>query len=574
MNPGASASNFPSSTIIFDMKGIFMFVLLMMHVDSMGQYSRYIIELTDKHGTQHRIDNPSTFLSAKSIAKRIRFGINIDSTDLPVSKAYTDSLLHSGKVEILNTSKWLNQVLIRTTDEAALTKINGFSFVKKKKAVGYRSAHLKETKFKESITEVSQTATGNGISVNTLLYGSSSKQIEIHAGEFLHNNGFTGKQISIAVFDAGFFKYNTLPAFDSLRFQNRIKATWDFIDNNNAVHEDDAHGMYCLSILAANIPGYFVGTAPDADYYLFRTEDVSSEWPVEEQNWVAAAERADSLGIDIISSSLGYTTFDNPDLNYSYTDMDGKKTIVTRGAEWAFKKGMIIMNSAGNSGTNSWKYINAPADGEHVLAVGAVNILKQPAPFSSYGPSFDQRIKPDIASVGWNTSLININGVAALGNGTSFSNPNVAGLVACLWQAFPEMTNLEITDAVKSSGDRFATPDTRTGYGIPNMAKAFAILEKIRFNKRAQEILKESKFKAFPNPFNDKITCLYKAESEGKLTLRLTDSKGRIIKSQVTPLTGGTIHVLEIANLENLPGGVYFIQYADQTQQGVITVVK
>lgn len=556
------------------MRGIALFVLLILQLDSMGQYSRYIIELTDKQGTQHRIDNPSTFLSAKSIARRSHFGIKIDSSDLPVSKAYTDSLLKSGKVEILNTSKWLNQVLISTTDEAALAKINGFPFVKKKKAVGYKPTISGETKFKESVSDLQQPSSNNVVTANTLQYGSTSKQIEIHAGDFLHNNGFTGKQISIAVFDAGFFKYNNLKAFDSLRLQNRIKATWDFIDNNNAVHEDDAHGMYCLSILAANMPGYYVGSAPDADYYLFRTEDVSSELPVEEQYWVAAAERADSLGIDIISSSLGYTTFDNADFNYSYSDLDGKKTIVTRGAEWAFKKGMIIMNSAGNSGTNNWKYISAPADGEHVLAVGAVNILKQIAPFSSYGPSFDQRIKPDIASVGWNTSLININGVTATGNGTSFSNPNIAGLVACLWQAFPEMTNLEITDAVKSSGDRFSSPDTRTGYGIPNMARAFAILEKIRFNKKAQEILKESQFKAFPNPFKDKITCIFKTETQSQLTIRLTDTNGRIIKTLISPLTNGTYQVLEINNLENLPKGTYFIQYADQSQKGVVTVVK
>ncbi|MEY2835285.1 MAG: hypothetical protein RLZZ557_947, partial [Bacteroidota bacterium] len=189
-------------------------------------------------------------------------------------------------------------------------------------------------------------------------------------------------------------------------------------------------------------------------------------------------------------------------------------------------------------------------------------------------PSFDQRIKPDIASVGWNTSLININGVTATGNGTSFSNPNIAGLVACLWQAFPEMTNLEITDAVKSSGDRFSSPDTRTGYGIPNMAKAFAILEKIRFNKKAQEILKESQFKAFPNPFKDKITCIFKAETQGQLTIRLTDTNGRIIKTLISPLTNGTFQVFEINNLENLPKGTYFIQYADQSQKGVVTVVK
>ncbi|MFM1963977.1 MAG: hypothetical protein RLZZ172_2822 [Bacteroidota bacterium] len=556
------------------MKTALLVIFIFLQTHAFSQYSRYIITLTDKKGTQHQLSNPSTFLSPKSIAKRIKFNIKYDSTDLPVSKIYLDSIMLAGKVTVINTSKWLNQVLIQTTDEQALSKINSFKFVKKRQPVAFKPSQQAIQDFIEEIKDINKETQSINSTVNSLQYGNSSKQIQIHAGEYLHNLGFKGQSVSIAVLDGGFFNYNSIKAFDSVRNSGRIRGTWDFVDNNSQVHEDDPHGMYCFSILAANLPGIFVGSAPEADYYLFRTEDVKSEFPIEEQNWVAAAERADSLGIDIISSSLGYTTFDDPAFNYKYEDMNGKNTIVTRGAEIAFKKGILVMNSAGNSGTNNWKFIGAPADGEHILAVGAVNINRQVAPFSSYGPSSDQRVKPDIVSVGWGTALINSSGLPASGNGTSFSNPNIAGLIACLWQAFPEMRNDEIIEAVKQSGDLHASPDTRSGYGLPNMQKAFGILEIERLKKNAASLLKETRLKAFPNPFENEINLVYKAPANGKIEIKLTDLFGRVIFTESKQVNVNQIYVFKWENVGMLKAGPYIITYSDMTGTGSIKLVK
>lgn len=556
------------------MKLILLIGLFFLQLNAFSQYSRYIITLTDKKGTQHALSDPSTFLSSKSIAKRARFNIPYDSTDLPISKVYLDSILSSGKVTIINRSKWLNQVLIQTTDEKALTKINTFPFVKKRLGIGYFPLQKNDPSFREEITHIDQLNLQKSTNNTVLQYGNSVKQIEIHAGPYLHNKGYYGQGVSIAVLDGGFFNFNTIKAFDSIIKSGRIKATWDFIDNNSQVNDDDPHGMYCLSILAANIPGTYVGSAPGADYYLFRTEDVKSEFPVEEQNWIAAAERADSIGIDIISSSLGYTTFDDPVFNYSYSEMNGKSTMVTRGAELAFKKGILVLNSAGNSGTNSWKYINAPADGENVLAVGAININKQVAPFSSFGPTFDQRIKPDIASVGWGTALISSSGIPASGNGTSFSNPNIAGLIACLWQAFPEMSNQEIALAVKKSGDQYTAPDTRTGYGIPNMQKAFGLLETERIKKNAVSLLKDNRIRAFPNPFINKINLIYKAPATGKIDFKFTDFSGHLIFTDVKMVKENEVYIFEWTNMGLLKAGSYIMSFSDSAGKGSIMLVK
>ncbi|MEN9999959.1 MAG: hypothetical protein RL766_6 [Bacteroidota bacterium] len=556
------------------MKIAFLVILIFVQTHAFSQYSRYIISLTDKKGTPHQLSNPSTFLSPKSIAKRTKFNISLDSTDLPVSKIYLDSILGAGKVTLINTSKWLNQVLIQTTDAQALLKISSFTFVKKRQAIAFKPSKQASPDFIEEITDLNKATETTNSNLNSLQYGNSGKQIQIHEGEYLHNLGFKGQNVSIAVLDGGFFNYNAIKAFDSVRSSGRIKATWDFVDNNNQVQEDDPHGMYCFSILAANLPGVFVGSAPEADYYLFRTEDVKSEFPVEEQNWIAAAEKADSLGIDIISSSLGYTTFDDPAFNYGYDDMNGKNTIVTRGAALAFKKGILVMNSAGNSGTNSWKFIGAPADGEQVLAVGAVNITRQVAPFSSYGPTFDQRIKPDIVSVGWGTALINASGLPASGNGTSFSNPNIAGLIACLWQAFPEMRNNEIIEAVRKSGDMYANPDSRSGYGLPNMQKAYGILEIERVKKNAASLLRDARVKAFPNPFENKIQLVYKAPANGKIEIRLTDLTGRLIFTESKQVIANEIYVFDLENLGILKAGPYIITYSDVSGTGSIKLVK
>ncbi len=557
------------------MKSIILVILLQwIFTTGHAQYTRHIIELTDKKGTTYSQSNPLSFLSSEAIARRKQFNIAIDSTDLPVSKVYLDSIAKTGKVEILNTSKWLNQVLIKTSDQAALNKISQFSFVKKRFPIANRPSAINEEKFIETITATNVSQTFASTKANTLNYGNSSKQVNIHEGEFLHGKGFQGQGIKIAVLDAGFFKYQNIAAFDSLKINGQLKMTWDFVDNNASVNEDDAHGMHCLSILAGNLPGAFVGTAPASSYYLFRTEDVASEFPVEEQNWLAAAEKADSIGIQLISSSLGYNTFDDASFNYTYADMNGKKTMITRGAAMASNKGMIVMNSAGNSGSNAWKYLIAPADGVDVLAVGAVNSLKQIAPFSSYGPSSDNRVKPDIASIGWNTFLISTNGTVAQGNGTSFSNPNIAGLVACLWQAFPEFSNKEIIEAVRKSGDRFNNPDVRTGYGIPNMRLAYEMLEKERKIRKAKAILKSDRLRIYPNPITDQFTIVYNAKTNGKLSVQLLSMEGKLIRNISYDVSENEYYFFNLNGLGNLASGQYLLSYQDSIGTGSLRIMK
>ncbi len=557
------------------MKAIFLAILLQgIFAIGQAQYTRHIIELTDKKGTVHSLSNPQTFLSAETIARRKQFNIAIDSTDLPVSKVYLDSIAKAGKVEILNSSKWLNQVLIKTSDQAALNKISQFPFVKKRSPIANRPSAINEEKFIETITETNLTQTVASTKATTLNYGNSIKQVNIHEGEFLHNKGFQGNGIKIAVLDAGFFKYQNIAAFDSLKINGQLKMTWDFVDNNASVNEDDAHGMQCLSILAANLPGAFVGTAPASSYYLFRTEDVASEFPVEEQNWLAAAERADSIGVQLISSSLGYNTFDDASFNYTYADMNGKKTMITRGAAMASNKGMIVMNSAGNSGSSAWKYLIAPSDGIDVLAVGAVNSLKQIAPFSSYGPSSDNRVKPDIASVGWNTFLISTNGTVAQGNGTSFSNPNIAGLVACLWQAFPEFSNKEIIAAVRKSGDRYSNPDVRTGYGIPNMRLAYEMLERERNSIKAKGILKADRLRIYPNPMTDQFTIVYNGKTNGKLSVQLLSMDGKMIRNLSYDVLENEYYFFNVNGLGIQGSGQYILSYKDGIGAGTLRIMK
>lgn len=459
-------------------------VLLIIAGLQQNSYSqaRYIVRLKDKAGTPFTIANPGAYLTQRSIARRTRYNIAIDSTDLPITPRYIDSIRLAGAVTILNASKWLNQVCIQTTDAAALTKISGFPFVNGPVA---QIANRSETSVAVNKQLDAAGTTGGATplgpqGVNDYYnYGASYGQVHLHSGEFLHNHGFRGEGMQMAIMDAGFFHYLSLPTFDSVRNNGQILATWDFVAQEASVDEDYNHGMACFSIIAANMPGTFVGQAPKTSFYLYRTEDVNSEYPVEEQNWAAAAERADSLGVDIFSTSLGYTTFDNGIYNHTYADMNGNTTIIARASDYAAKKGIISVIAAGNEGTNGWHYISTPGDADSALTVGAVGVNRQVAGFSSYGPSSDGQIKPDVAAVGSSAVIASSgNGQPTVGNGTSFACPNMAGITTCLWQAFPEVSNMSVIQALQQSGDRAATPDDRTGYGIPDVKNAFVRLLK------------------------------------------------------------------------------------------------
>ncbi|MFT3948773.1 MAG: S8 family serine peptidase [Agriterribacter sp.] len=537
-----------------------------------AQFSKYIIVLKDKNNTPYTLNSPSAYLSAKAIARREKQNIGIDSTDIPVNTWYIDSIRNAGAVTILNVSKWLNQVLIQTTDNNALDKINQFAFVKKAKGIAARRASAE----KESLMETSPSKKINKVQGDNFYnYGNSYAQINIHEGEFLHNNNFRGEGMTIAVLDAGFYHYDTNPLFDSVRINNQVLGTWDFVANKASVTEENAHGMLCFSTIAANKPGVMVGTAPKATFYLFRTEDTDTEYPVEEQNWVAAAEMADSLGVDLITTSLGYTTFDNPSLDYTYADMDGKTTICAKGAAYAFKKGMFISASAGNSGNSSWHYIATPADGENVLAVGSVNASGNASDFSSYGPSSDGRVKPDVVSVGSNTVVAGLDGNPTNAySGTSLSNPNFAGLVTCLWQAFPERTNMEILDAVRKSSNQYNIPDDKKGYGIPNMRIAYTLLQNKRDEETNKRILGREWIKAYPVPFTSAFNIIVNPPQTSRATLVLYDAGGKRVLVKYVDVQSGIYQQVSFNTLSSLAPGVYWLTYNDGKNRKLIRLVK
>ncbi len=441
-----------------------------------AQYSRYVVLLQDKGATSYTLANPLNYLSQRAIDRRIRYQIPIDSSDLPVPAAYLSQIQSIPNLSLLNTSRWLNAVSIQTTDPAALLALQALPFVKSVAPIaGKNTGRSKDPELEEPERLRRNAGRPGNLTADYFDYGNNSfQEIHLHQGEFLHNIGLQGQGMQIAMLDGGFFNYSTLKAFDSININGQVLGSWDFVAGNASVVEDNSHGMMCLSTIAANIPGQFIGKAPKAQFYLYRTEDVSSEYPIEEFNWAAGAERADSSGADIISSSLGYGyEFNSPVPDYPYSTLNGDLTISARAADFAASKGLLVFNSAGNSGNDYWRMIVTPADGDSVVAVGAVNTDGDVGTFSSYGPSADGRIKPDLASVGVSAMVQTTSNTIGLANGTSFACPNLAGMGTCLWQGFPEFNNMRIVRALKEAGSIYTNPNDRIGYGIPDMKKAF-----------------------------------------------------------------------------------------------------
>lgn len=543
----------------------FLFILFFfLSLPSLAQQNRYVVQFKDKSGTPFSITDPSKFLSKRSVERRINQHIPVNETDLPLVPWYIDSVRNAGNVQIINQSKWLNQVLIETNDPSTLNKISLLPFVLKTQPVNRlsgqhlvtRKKFIEENKGSRDIREVK----GAG---NKFDYGNAFGQIHLHEGEYLHDQGFLGEGMLVAMIDAGFYHYKSLPVFDSLNANNQVMDTYDFVKNQESVNEESEHGMFCLSVMASNLPGQFIGTSPKALFLLYRSEDAGQESPMEEQNWIAAMERADSAGADITTTSLGYYDFDNPQFNYSYKDLNGKTSMIAKAATLAARKGIILLASAGNEGLKDWKYITTPADADSILSVGAVDASGIPGNFSSYGPTADGRVAPTVASVGVSTYISSPGGPLTQGNGTSFSAPNLAGLVACLWQAFPEFTNMEIIGVIKQSSSSFQNPDNRIGYGIPNFRLAFENLEKQR-NERQTVALPEGKvMKVYPNPFKETFTIILKPKNTALATFLLYNSNGKLITTQQIAVTADKIIKVKFDHLPPLQKGYYILQLLD-----------
>jgi serine protease AprX len=562
--------------VIFSYMRIFICFLLtaIYSIAFSQQYTRQVVQLRNKAFTSGTLAIPSTYLTARAIQRRIRYGIAIDSTDLPVSQRYLDSIRSVPNVQVLSVSRWLNRVLIRTSDASAINRINAFSFVQSTTPQALRTGGNQRTtrnKFTETVTDVDPVIgrTQQPQGVDTVNYGTNYTQVHIHEGEFLHNKNFTGQGMVIAVLDGGFQNFKTITAFDSVRLQGHILGERDFVAYDNSVNEDNVHGMQCLSTICANWPGRMVGTAPAASFWLLRTEDVGSEYPIEEFNWVLGAEFADSVGADLISSSLGYNTFDDPQFNHTYAQLNGNMATVTIGADLAAHKGLMITNSAGNEGNSSWQYLTAPADGDSVVAVGAVNASGAIASFSSKGLPTDTRIKPNVVSIGLGTVIAGAIG-PTYGSGTSYANPNLNGLIACLWQAFPERNNQQILNAVYQSADRYAAPDKTYGYGIPNFRRAYRILKKLRNDS----IFGTVWLKGAPNPFADTVRVDFIGQVDGTASIALISSSGAIVATKTIPIEEQEIYTVRFDTLINQPPGTYTIWYTDGTNTRTIQFTK
>jgi subtilisin family serine protease len=442
-----------------------------------AQFTRYIVRLKNKANSSFTLANPSAYLSQRSINRRTKYGIAVDSTDMPVTPSYITQIDNIANVTVLNVSKWHNAVSIQTSDAAAITAINALPFVQSVSPLALRTQGTGREKLITASGPPVVSQRGTQTMADFFNYGTGSfNEINLHKGQFLHNIGLRGQGMLIAMLDGGFFNYHTLDAMDSIIANNQVVDTWDFYSQNATVSDDHPHGMQCLSTIAANLPGSFIGKAPKANFMLYRTEDVASEYPVEEFNMVCGMERADSAGADVISASLGYSEFDDAAFNHVYADMNGNSTICTIGADLAAKKGILFVNAAGNEGNGSWHFLTAPSDGDSVLAVGAVNTSGVVAAFSSFGPSSDGQIKPDVASVGVSAMVQSTANTVVTSNGTSFACPNMAGLATILWQAFPEYNNMRMVRALHEAGSIATAPNDRIGYGIPNMKTAFATL--------------------------------------------------------------------------------------------------
>ena len=444
-----------------------------------GKFYIWRYTLKDKQGSPYSIDHPGRWLTHKSIERRRRQHLSVDSTDLPVSSKYLKlfektsyettrkSKKSSTEWAIIGTSRWNNTILVRSNDTTVFSQLATLDCVRKAEMV-WESP--------DSINRFVKTSAHNGFnpwdSVKTNRYGNGQDQINMIGGQRLHNIGFLGKGITIAVLDGGFQNCDVIPAF---RHAN-IAGIKDFVyPNSQYFFQETDHGTKVLSAMAANEPEVLIGTAPEARYWLLRCEDQQTEQPVEEDYWVMAAEFADSIGVDIISSSLGYNDYDNHPNYYHQRDLDGETALISHTASMLAQKGIILVNSAGNSGMGPWKKIVFPADARDILTVGALNMEKKNAPFSGVGPTQDGRVKPDVMALGSPASLISGRGSIVRDMGTSFSTPIVTGLVACLWQAFPNKTALDIIELVRQTCNGYEKPDNIYGYGMPNFWRAYMI---------------------------------------------------------------------------------------------------
>lgn len=529
-----------------------IFVLLILPICSTAQVApeKYWIQFSDKDNTPYSIAQPESFLSPRAISRRERQGIALTLRDLPVDPEYIAQVRATG-AEVLSVSKWMNAITFRTVDNAVLQQVLALPFVVNSMPVGKQKSAASEWSKWDEIAA----AKSLEVPIKDADYGTAFNQIDMLGGVLLHEQNLMGQGIMIAVLDGGFSSADQLSVFDSLRQNGRLVGTWDIVGRNPNVYGYSSHGTAVLSTMAAYQPGVMIGTAPKASYLLIRTEDVDSEFPIEEDYWIAGAEYADSAGADIINSSLGYTTFDDPFYDHTYADMNGQITHGARAANMAAATGILVVNSAGNSGNNPWKYIGTPADADSALAIGAVNATREYASFSSIGPSSDGRVKPNVCAQGQLAIVAGTLGGVGPSNGTSFSGPIMAGMAACLWQSNPNATNMQVFESIERSAHIYTAPTAQLGYGIPYFPKARVVLSGYNPTNLEQDEL----LTAFPNPFTSELKGAFFSAINQDLEFQLVNSMGQQVQIIKGVGCETCVHEFLFTELNSLQAGTYYI---------------
>lgn len=522
------------------------------------------VYLADKQDVANRIANPTLILSQEAIDRKAKHGIAIDARDVPVNESYISALKNATGITVMAKSKWFNAVYVRGTE----TDINNLqtnpttsSFVNRIDFAD-KSLNNKKTVKEKAVFKIKDKFEAEKTFAN-FTYGDTQNQVEMINSDDLHVAGYTGDGVTIAVMDAGFINVNNMGAFQRLKDAGNLKGGYDFVNRNPDVYANtsSAHGTLVLSTMAGYILNDYVGTAPDASYYLFITEDSTDENPVEESYWVEAVERADSLGVDLINTSLGYKDYPTyPNYSYTAAEMDGNTAFITKGANIAFEKGLVLVTSAGNEGNNAYPGVGAPADSQYTLSIGAVNATGSRASFSSVGSVFQPTQKPDVMAQGQSAAVIFPDNSLRANNGTSFSSPILAGGIACLMQALPNKTNAEIMQLVRESGSQFNNPDYQLGYGIPDLMSVLNALSENDFEN-------DKDISIYPNPVNDFIN-VKTSSNENKLSITFFGVLGkRVLQRSIN----NTYNQIDVSSLSK---GMYIIHAKSENKSKSFKLIK
>ncbi|MBL7913219.1 MAG: S8 family peptidase [Bacteroidia bacterium] len=529
---------------------LFLVLALFGILSSMNSQTKHWVKFSNKNGTPYTLSNPSAFLTPAAIQRRTTYAVPYHFTDLPVTPAYINQIEAVPNVTVLYASKWLNGVVVSISSGSAtaLATISSFTYVSSTSLVNKYKLDMPVIEQPAFVGQENLRASSSA----TFNYGGSYWQTKQLNADCIHSQGFRGQNMVIAVLDAGFLNANINPVFDSLFNRGGVLGTRDFVSGGTNVYDDDSHGEMVLSCLAAIKPGVIMGSAPRANYWLLRTEDAPTEKLVEEYNWIRGAEFADSVGAQVLTTSLGYTEFDNPAQNHTFADLNGKTAPMSIAANLAARKGLLVLNSAGNGNGGPWPKIGIPADADSICTVGAIDSLSNVTGFSSIGPTADGRIKPDLVARGGNAwvSAANSSGACFQANGTSFSCPILAGAMTCFWQAHPNFNAYKVLDTLRKTASNFASPNNSRGWGTPNMC-AVAITTVFKNNS-----LNATNFIVSPNPFNSLISIKVDQIITGAVSIEVYNVLGAVVKTyKETDLVG--THSYDLSDMSN---GVYFMK--------------